>query len=295
MPDYHALIANCLIGGDTFSTIDGHKIRNVIQTHLDQFDVEIIQRPEFIIHGTDDYRGQSLHTTDLWIRNLPSQEFPAAELLVRDITELLSFAAVSDVVCFGYDFLDIQPISQRRAFVGETQRFRPLYDLQNGDWVRHYLETTLPTYRQIRDVRQLNITTAYYVLSEKHGLPIELQLVTLFVLLEHLKHTFGHQQGNPFIKGCFRNHGATTAQLGPKLTFEQLLTAMFGAVGMAPNLTTIISLRNELIHSGISQLDFQAKWAMLSAIQDILREYFLRLWDYHGEYSAFSDFATITL
>jgi hypothetical protein len=295
MADYRALIANCLIGGESFSTIDGHQIRNVIRTHLGQFDVEIIQHPEYIIHGTGDYRGQSLHTTNLYIRNLPAQDFAAAELLIRDFAELLSFATVSDVACFGYDFPDVQPVSQRRDVIGETQRFRPLFDTRNGSLVRHFLEATLPTYRQLRDVRQLNIAIAYYVLSGKSGLPIELQLVTVFVLLEHLKHTFGHQQGYPFIKGYFRHHGATAAHPGPKLTFEQLLTAMFAAVGMAPNLRAAITLRNELIHSGMSQLDFAAKWTMFCTLQDYLREYFLRLCNYHGEYSAFSNFATITL
>jgi hypothetical protein len=100
----------------------------------------------------------------------------------------------------------------------------------------------------------------------------------MFVLLENLKHTFALQNGYHFINNYFYD------ARGHRKTFKQLLKEMLNAVSMDPNLTNIINLRNEIIHSGISILTFDAKYNMYIACQNLFREYFLRLLNYRGEY-----------
>jgi len=134
----------------------------------------------------------------------------------------------------------------------------------------------------------LDIVRHYYVLAEKPSQPIELKLVVLFVLLENLKHTFAVQQGYPFIKGSFRNQGATSSKPGGQKSFKCLMNEMFAAVSMSPDVSRIIKLRNELIHSGILVLSFQEKKDIYEFCQDLIREYLLRLLDYKGEYLSYS-------
>jgi len=223
------------------------------------------------------------------------QQFAVAQVLANDVAALLSFTTVSEVVCFGYEYPEVEPFAEQRSFVGQLQYFRPTLEIQNAAVVRQFLETTFPSYRQLHVVRQLNIAFRYYVLSQKSGLPTEVHLLTLFILLEQLKHTFAPQHGFPFIKHRFRNIGATPANPGPPAKFETMLTAMFGAVGMAPSLGAIVKLRNTLVHSGITQLNAPDMWAMLSTIQDVVREYLLRLLKYHGPYLRFSDLAVTNM
>lgn len=269
--------------------MNGHQWRNLLRLDLDGLAVELIQHPDFMPSAGKDFRGQTLHTTDLVIRNLPAAEFQRAQDLARDVAELLSLATSSEVVAFGYEFPDIVPSQQLRSFVGKTQFFRPALPIHFDAWVtKSFLEQTLGTYRRLRGPRRLEVAVDYYVHSQRSGQAVELELITTFVLLENLKTTFAHQQGYPFIKGYFRNFGSTAANPGKKLSFQVLLTTMFAAVAMNPSLQAIIDLRNELIHSGLTTLDFHGKWQMLEQCQDIIREYLLRLLNFTGHFSTFS-------
>jgi hypothetical protein len=281
MSDYRAFFANCVLGGS-------------IDVHLDGFDVEIIPLPG-IANSPADYRGRSVHTADLYIRDMDLQQFAAAEELARDVAALLSFATASEVVCFGYEYPDRDPFEQFRSYVAQLQNFRPTLEVQNAAVMGQFLEMTFPTYRQLVAQRQLNIAFSYYVLSQKEGLPVELHLLSLFILLEQLKHTFAPLHGFPLIRNRFRNMGATIANPGRPASFQSMLTPMFAAVGMAPNLGPIINLRNRLIHSGLTHLNFADMWDMLCAIEDIVREYLLRVLNYHGPYRRFSDLAVANI
>lgn len=100
----------------------------------------------------------------------------------------------------------------------------------------------------------------------------------MFVLLENLKHTFAIERGYPFTRGHFRDASGRTK------SFEKLLKEMFNVVGMYPDLTKIIKLRNETIHSGMSTLNMNEKEEIYINSHNLFREYFLRLLNYKGEY-----------
>jgi hypothetical protein len=295
MADYHALIANCPIGGELYSPTPEGEVLNLIRLHVGGFDIELHQVPQFILKYAINYAGLTMHTTDLYIRNLRPEHFHLAECIAQEVAELLSFATMSDACCYGYEFSDVKPIAQQRAVLGEMRCFRPLFDTRNGASVRQLLETTFPTYHSLRVQRKLNIAVSYYLLAAKGDLPIEAYLVFLFVLLEHLKHTYGLEQGYLWVNHGFRHKPGGPHPSGSRVTFNQMLSAMFGAVGMAPPLSSLVALRNELIHSGMSQLSLSAKRDMWYATHDIVREYFLKLLGYKGMYYDFSKGAQHTL
>lgn len=273
MKDYIAFIANCIIFCDEFTRQGQREIRNLIRLNIDVFSIEIHQIPPFYESVTGAHKGQFNHTTNLIIRDLVKSDFQRAQELVRDITELLSFVTCSDVVNFGYKYYSPRITS----VIAQTNLSWPILKRRTGN-IRSYLEGVWPQYRRLRNRRKLNVVLDYYTSSEKSGQPIEIQLIIMFVLLENLKHTFALERGYPFINGYFRN------VTGRAKTFEQLLKEMLSAVGMQPNLTNIIRLRNEIIHSGISVLPFNDKYNMYIACQNLFREYFLRLLNYRGEY-----------
>jgi len=121
------------------------------------------------------------------------------------------------------------------------------------------------------------------VLAETRSLPLELKLATMFILLENLKSSFAKEQGYAFRKGYYRKSS------GDVWSFEALLSEMFGRVGMSSlDLSAIVDLRNEIIHSGISQTSFEHQFDIYENCQDLIREYLLRLLGYTGEFLLYS-------
>jgi hypothetical protein len=285
MPDYRALLANCLMIGEDFTVIGTENIRNRTKVLVNNFDIELVEHPDIITQGFGAFRGQAFHTTNLCVRNISEAQFQDVETVATEVAELLSFATSSPVTKFGYDF---GSKGLRAGVMGQIEYFRPAIDTVRGDLVRSFLEKTWLKYHDLRARRKINLAFSYYVLSQQSGQPMELLLVVSFVLLENLKHHFALDKGYPFIKGYFRRRGAIASKPGPSRKFEDLLKEMFQEVGMSPNMTLIIELRNDLIHSGLSTKPQSKQTAIYDACQDIIREYVLRVLDYTGEYCPFS-------
>jgi len=294
--DYRALIANCILGGEHITTVDGCDVQNLIRLQLDPFEVEIRQQPKFIEGPPfmfNDSVGKIVHTTDLIIRDLPVADIDRAKLLARDVAELLSFASSSPVAVLGYDFGEIGSANELRQLVGQLECFRLLFGIPSGKKIRSFLQTAWPTYQCLRQVRRLDVAFDYYVLAERDRQPLELKLAIVSILLESLKYTFALEQKYPVIQRRFCPHGATAAKPGSPISFKKLLREMFQAVDMSPRLEPIVKLRNELIHSGMCGLSPEEQWEMYQANHDLLREYFLRLLGYQGEFCRYSGVRTI--
>ena len=285
MPDYRALLANCLIKGEVFSDVGTQRIRDRINVQVNNHNIEIIEHPDIITGGFAAFKGQAFHTTDLYVRNITATQFPDVEIVCGEVAELLSFATSSPVIKFGYDF---GKDGFRTGVMGQTEYFRPAIDTIRGDLIRSFIEKTWSKYHIIKTTRRMNLSFNYYVLSQQSGQPMELLMVVTFVLLENLKHHYAIDKGYPYIRGYFRQMGATASRPGPSLHFEDLLREMFNEVRMNPDLLSIISLRNDLIHSGLSARPHPEQTAIYDACQDIIREFVLRLLGYTGDYSPFS-------
>jgi len=287
MPDYRGYIGNCLLRGEEYTETDGKKVLNLIRVSLGGVSVKIIEDPAIAVGNFGDYEGKSIGTTNVLIEALPEAQFEQAQMLTRNLAALLSFATCSDVRQYGYYFPHGDVIESSAWLWGETRYFWPVLDTSDGRRIREYLEQTWDTYVSLRDSRQLDAAFYYFVQSNRN-VPLEMLLIVTFVLLESLKHSYARVAGYPFLKGHFRPLGAMRGHLGAAKGFEELLNEMLAAVGMSVSLTRIVGLRNEIIHSGLSQLEYEDKKRIYWNCQDILREYLLRLLGYHGQYRPMS-------
>ena len=76
---------------------------------------------------------------------------------------------------------------------------------------------------------------------------------------------------------------------GKKWSFKALLLDMFKQVNMpSPDLSAIVDLRNDIIHSGISQTSGDHQQDIYDNCQDLVREYLLRLLGYTGNFLLYS-------
>lgn len=169
--------------------------------------------------------------------------------------------------------------------------FRPLIEIHDGDAVKSYMEQVWTKYRKLKRARKLSEVINMLTTCELPKLPLEVRLGQIFVLLENLKSTFAKQANIPFISGFFRelsNPPKADPKKEKKLSFKELLQRMLATEGMKPRLTRIISLRNEIIHFGLSRKPYKSLKKNYDYCHDIVREYLLRLLGFSGEYLIYS-------
>jgi hypothetical protein len=295
MSDYRAYLSNCLIGGELITETGNRSVRNLIRLQLDGMDLEIIQHPELIAEqGLRDIDGQKIDSIEILIRNLQQEDLSRVRELILDISWLLTFACASQVRKCGESFNGDR---NWNWFSGTARCHKPVIDIRNGKTVREFLEQTWNKYRNLKDERQLNVVFDYLALSQTAGasaemLPLELQLMISFVTLENLKGTFAKSKKIPFIKKYFRKISVppkANPKKEKKYEFKELLEMMLDEVGVKSPTKEVYDLRNEIIHSGISQMLLADQRKILNASQDVIREYLLRLLGYKGQYAKFSE------
>ncbi len=262
---------------------DGRWIRDKIELSLGGHNITITQRPWVIKAKASEYRGKAVHTTTVVVRNVQVEERETVLDLLQGLSFLLSFATCSNVALYGWEHQDPQPAGQRWSVAARMGYFRPLFDIHDGTAIRIYLERVWQKYFRLEETRKLRVAIDLFVLAETRSLPLELKLATMFILLENLKSTFANEQGYAFKDGYYRKAS------GKPWSFKALLFDMFKVVGMSfPNLSAIVTLRNEIIHSGISQTSHDHQEEIYDSCQDHIREYFLRLLGYTGDFRLYS-------
>ncbi len=124
----------------------------------------------------------------------------------------------------------------------------------------------------------------YLTHVEAPTLPMEMRLLSIFATLECLKDTFARSKKIPYAKGSYRKAATKPGKPGARYTFENLLVMMLRSVGIRRGVKRIVSLRNEIIHSGLSRKSYDQQRRMYENAQDLVREYLLRLLKYSGLY-----------
>lgn len=286
MPDLHAYVANCLIGGELITHL-GKKsfIKDKVTFTCEGRNFVVTQSKDAIKKPVSNFTGRFSMTTQIQVPNVARSAVPKVLASIDRICWLLSFACQSKVVCYGYDYPD-EAHSVRKSVVGTTRFFRPVFEIRDGAVIRNFIDQTYPAYTKLEKSRSLNVAIDYMLQAERDALPTECRLIFAFVLLENLKHTYAVSERIPFVKGFFRK--------GPNpkdetISFKLMLTRMFKAVGMTPTLDGIVSLRNAIVHSGVSDLTHQENLVRYAQIQDVVREYLLRLLGFKGSYALYSD------
>ena len=163
--------------------------------------------------------------------------------------------------------------------------------LKPGGFVHTYLETVWSTYRRQKRPRKLDEVIQMLAIAELPSQLLETQLIQIFVVMENLKYTYARAKKYPFIEGFFRKISSPpkpNPKKEPVLGFERLLGETLSDVSMKPNLNRVIDLRNEIVHSGLSRKPPRTLIRTYEICQDIVREYWLRLLGYDGEYLIYS-------
>jgi hypothetical protein len=278
--DLKGFLANCFVGGESGSIqSEGRWVRDTIALRFGGRDVSIVQKPRALILSPSKYNGWFVETTTVVVRDVRAEQRSEVRELLERLSYLLSFAGCSQVACYGWEHAENPPLREHWATVARARYSRPTLDIRRGEVVRCFLEGVWPEYFRLEEGRDLRRVIDLFVIAETHGLPLELRLATLFILLENVKSTYAREQGFAFDG---RNYLKSS---GRAWSFNGLLSEMLKGVGMRqPDLRPIVDLRNEIVHSGASQTTFEHQDQIYDDCQDIAREYLLRSWGYSGDF-----------
>jgi hypothetical protein len=286
MSTLKAYVANCLIAGDEFTHHpDGSMIRDVVRFKCNKWEFKFRQHPSVVRREFEQFKDNFCKTTTVEVENVSPNQIKSVLKTLENICSLLSFACQSEVVCYGHEF---QETGHFESVSGTANSFRPPIEINNGVSIKHFIEQSYPAFHKLHNKRKLSVVFDYLVHADKFDQPTEISLLLLFVALENLKDTYAKAQGIPYINGWYRKYSATQGKYGAKYNFEELLNLMMKSVRMRRSLNQVIALRNEIIHSGLSQKSNLQQWRMYERIQDIIREYIIRVLDYKGEFFTYT-------
>lgn len=258
-------------------------VRERIVLQRNGLSFELVSRPEIAALSDAELEGKQVFTLDVAVSEVPALRLAEVKQAILDLSELLGFVTGSMVRFSAWQYPNANPSAEWRSVVGVYRYGYPVIALEEPDALRKLLDSTWPRYFDLRQRRTLEVALEY-LLCAQALVPLEVKLVTDFVLLEHLKHTYAVANGYlPSRRGLLPPTGGRPAK------FEDLLREMFAAVGMAPSLAPLVALRNDLIHTGLAhdeRLDLQG---IHGVCQDLVREYLLRCLGFVGEYLPFSD------
>ena len=276
------------MGGDEFTRHpDGSRTRDLVRFRCGGREFRFRQRAD-VAHGkTEPLRGTFCETTTVEIEDVQPDQLEGVLEALDAICWLLSFAGQSRVICYGHEFKSCST-GNFKSVVGIAIDFRPPIDIRDGAAVKSFVEQAYPSFCRLGRRRKLAVVFDYLVQAERPGQPTEIRLLLLFVTMENLKDTYARDAGIPYAKGFYRKFARNPGKLGAKFTFEELLLQMLRSVGMRRGVKQVVALRNEIIHSGLSRRPHSRQWRMYERIQDLVREYLVRLLAYHGVFYTYA-------
>jgi len=282
MADLCAYLANCLVAGHTMTRNANSLSRDTIEFNCGRLLLVLKQDAEVVSGDLEKLKGRFCETSKVVVRDVAAEDVPTVLKVVDRLCWLLSFAGLSRVLCYRYEYPDGSGLGTHHTVFGVADYFRPTFDIRDGQVVKSFVEQTYPNFVRLEQSRKLNVVIDYFLQAERQNQPTECRLIFTLVLLENLKYTYAHAKPISFVDGHFIKPN------GERYSFKELLKMMFREVDMRPDLSSAVSLRNEIIHSGLSQEPHHQQWAMYEKIHDLLREYILRLLDFHGTYLVYS-------
>lgn len=288
LPALRAFVANCLMGGDTVTATPERIIRNLVVFECEGRRFEFKQKPEVVIGNMDEFIGRCSETTEVVVANVAEADVPRVKIAVEHICWLLSFVGTCRVIPFGYEYPDGSGLGNRMSVSGVAEHFRPAFEIQDGSQIKNFVEQVFTRYKKLQKKRKLSAVIDYLAQAELASQLLEVKLLLVFVTLESLKSTYAKSEGIPYVKGFFRKSPTKPGKQGDKYSFEELIELMLHQVGMRRGVKKIVKLRNELIHSGLSQKSHTQKQILYASTHDLIREYLLRLLGYRGRYSPYA-------
>jgi hypothetical protein len=287
VPELRAYLKNCSIVGEERTKHANRWSLDTIRLNYDGFQFRIVQHSDHLGYHSK-YNNANVHTTDVFVTNVTVNTLPRVQLLLHELASLLSFATYSDVAYCGYKFKHGKLLGGSWSTTGRLRHFRPPFETADGSAIRQFIEQTWPSFTALKKQRKLDVVIHYILLADRPEQPVEVQLLLVFVALESLKTTYARSKRIPFIRGRFRRLGSPSKpNPGSEhaYSFKELLKLMLCDVKMGKTgLKQPIKLRDAIIHSGMASARASTLHKVHDSVQDILREYVLRLLNYRGRF-----------
>lgn len=272
------------MGGDDITRNGTDWTRDLVTFNCGGFVLVFRQNQDVVTGSIDKFKGIFTKTSEVIVKDVKESEIKKVRETLDRICWLLSFAGLSRVICYGYEYPNSSGLAHFSSVVGTANYFRPSINIRDGITVKNFVEQAYDTYFRLEKIRKLNVVIDYLVQAERLEQPTELKLILAFVALENLKDTYARSKSIPYVKGYYRKPPTHVGKPGAKYSFEDLLELMLRDVRMRKGLKRVIQLRNEIIHSGLSRKPHSRQFAMYERIHDLIREYVIRLLGYHGHY-----------
>ena len=311
MKKLEATLINLFMWGELFST------QGVLDTTIIQCEGFIFEfRQQDIKLKQSEYINKTILTTIVTVRDITEEQIPQILEIIDDICWLLSFAQQAPICRHSYK-IDNLEIESRNciSFIINS----PTYIIENrGKSIRSFIEQVYPTYKELKNPRELEVVFGYLIEINKPNLAMETKLIISYVLMEHLKRTYAEIIGyiktdtqfkhpqypdlktQPHDIGNYeslKDKGNTYyrhKKFGKCGSTEMIKRTFEGARITRTKTKSIIDKRNTMIHEGLllpfgdpeytnqAFIDFQE-------VNDLFLEYLLSILNYQGEYYLSND------
>ena len=271
-------LANCIIEGDSYSDVDGVKIKNKIVFQLKSKTIEIVQSPTLFIDPKSlaEYQGKFIRSTRVVVYDVEEKDIGYYSDVISKLASLLSFITTSQVVYTAYEY-PAGKIRQVLKVLGRTDIMHHVLELHRGDEIKEFIVKTWEKFEDNYELRKLPLIFDYIFQAFSIN-TIETKLVFSYVTLESLKYTFAKEKGYTFSKGFFHDHNKK------QLNINKLIEMMLSEIGIVFKINEITELRNDIIHSGYTEKTFDHNFKIFIYCQHIIRDYLIKLLGYKGDY-----------
>jgi hypothetical protein len=286
MSDFYGRLANCTLHGIEFteSTKDGKpwRFRNLIRLHAAGFEIELHQNTS-LPSNRYELHGKTIFTTELFVRNVATEDVSGLRQVIAHVCELLSFSTESRVLPYYSEYPANSGLWEQIRMAGTVQTWRPPF--AEPENAQHLIDTCYDQYVNLRDRRRLHVAIEY-VRHSVMSLAAEVQIAIACIAFENLRHNWALDSGYPFIKGRFREKTGTITAPGSTADIRSHLEEMFKEVNMTCDAKRIVDTRNEVIHTGLYGDAHNEETH--NFLETALREYFLRLIGYRGPFRPYN-------
>jgi hypothetical protein len=284
LADLVAHISNFDVIGEKFSTLhiapNKERVRNHIPLRLSGLAIDLYQLP-VVFGDRAALRGQWVHTTKAYVRDVSAEDRSSAESVIADLCHLLSFATMSEVRSFAFEY----PEGMHRVNgIGRISAWRTPIE-QDGKAVSAFVHQAWTRYRDLTNDRSLPELIHYLSICDVPDQPLEVRMLLAFVALEHMKYSWARAKGIPFDGAYFlKPRDPKSNRRAARYGLKELLEMMFAEQGMTPDLTPIVKVRNQIVHMGVTRQSHGANRGYYERTKALQHEYLLRLLGYSGQF-----------
>jgi hypothetical protein len=300
MPVFIAKLSNLIGWGEVTSRRGKGWCRNKFKLKLDGHAVTIVQRRKVLKMQWSAARGRLVESSTVRVAGIKT--FEEGRELVEDMCALISFAMHTRVVPYEFAF---GTYKSAHSIAAACNQWRAPFGSGIGKLTEFVMQAWL-TYRAKKQSRALGHLIHMITMSDAEGAVFETQVTVSMQCLESIKSYFAISEGTRFgIRE--EKDGKFVGVDGKEVSFKETLKLALREVGMTlpPTFPRIVRLRNAIIHRGfIRESDqvtryifgplspgamFDAMFATMEHVQDILREFVFRLLNYKGSFRLYAD------